>query len=121
MPYSRVEHVLTEDTGGTITFRWTPADCVDPEPYDFSAATFEIEWLDLFANSIVFTTPSANIAGSAPRPAPAGNVAALLDAGSLAGRAGTYRLRLVEDPSGARNVFRADNLPVVRIDPAPTP
>lgn len=121
MTVSRVEHVLQEDAGGTLTVRWTPADCVDPDPYDFTGATFEIEWLDLFSNVIVFTTPSGNIAGGPPRPAPAGNVAAVFDAGSLAGRAGTYRLRLVEDPDGARNVFRIRNLPVIEIEPAPTP
>jgi hypothetical protein len=117
----KLDWQVWEDQGDTLTFRWMDGEtCVTGSAHDFTASSFVLEWLDYRANTVTFETASGSIAGGPPLPAPAANVAVVLTPASLAGHAGLYRLRLIEDPAGARNVFRRDNLPVVRINPAPT-
>jgi hypothetical protein len=111
------------DVGGTLSFRWLqPGDCGQPgAPYDFTGSTFSLEWIEYRSDEVVFETPSGDISGGPAADAPAANVAAVLTPASLAGRSGLYRLRLIEDPTGAAIVFKINGrLPVVRINPAPT-
>jgi hypothetical protein len=115
----KADYEVYEDQGASLAVRWTDGACEGGDPHDFTAASFLLEWIDYHTNAVVFETPSGDIAGGPPLPYPQANVVASLTAASLAGRAGLYRLRLIEDPAGSREVFRRSNLPIARIKPAP--
>jgi len=113
------DYEVFEDQGDSLSFRWTDNACGDGDAHDFSGSSFLLEWINYRTNVVEFETPTGSISGGPPTPYPGANVAAVLTPASLAGKAGLYRLRLIEDPAGARNVFRQNNLPIAKIKPAP--
>lgn len=116
-----VDLTWDEDAGVLTSFRWNEADsCGDGVARDLTGATFLGELVGYFDDTVAYTIDPGNWAGGPSVPPPGGNVALMLEGGSLAGLAGLYRLRLYEDPTGLRNLFRRDDLPVVRINPAPS-
>lgn len=77
--------------------------------------TFHVELLD--EAGTIAKTKTTGITGENS----ATNVHIAWAAGDLTGLAGLYRLRLVAvDGTGARRVFRPENLPVVHVRPTPT-
>lgn len=96
----------------------TAISWLDPDgnPLPLAAGhTFHVELVD-DTGTIAFSK-STGVTGANTAP----NATIAWADGDLDGLAGLYRLRLVAvDGTGARRVFRPENLPVVHVRPTPT-